>query len=942
MRRTTTVTIRRPSAPSVVSFLVVGGVIAFTAWQLHPSLLLANTTVAGGDTGSQVGLPYYFEHGILAHFHITGWSPWWFDGFPQYTFYFPLPAIFVAVLNLVMPYNVAFKLITVAGSLLLPVAAWAFGRLTGMRRPGPELLAVLCLPYLFEFSFPTTYQIVGGNLASTLAGEYSYSLSLVFGLLFLGVVWRGMDTGKRRGLAAVLLAATALCHIVPAIFVGAVAVVITIIRFNRRRLRWSITAALSGVAILGFWIVPFAAGLPYTSSLGFSTVTAYMADMFPPGLLPAVVLGSAGALISLVRRRPTGTLLAAMAGVSAILIRFDPTKALYNARFLPLWVLSVYLLAAVGVNELVNLSVEAWIWWRSRRGSRADLGESVLAALAAVQAEGVRRLQANPEQANPEQVRAILEAQLPLARDRAALAVDPTELGERQREKARVAIELDRDLARAYELKEAFVAASRLALAEPTLAMAAVELWAALAQGSGIGPFAKLGQRVRVWRPEVETHLRLRRPGRGLGPRLGKWRSSQPAPAVLGYRRPPDPARFTWAPVAMALVTPVVAWLVVAGLVVAPLGLSWMPMASTASYIPDWVHWNYSGYQGKATYPEYRAINTTMARVGAKYGCGRAMWEYGPELNDLGTTEALMLLPFWTHGCIDSMEGLLFESSATTPYHFINQAELSQTPSEPETGLPYGPLDVSLGVAHLQLLGVRYYMAFTPAAEAQANADPALRLVATTGPWSTAVGSTTLERTWDIYVVANSSTVTPLDTRPVVLTGVNKRSPQSWLEASLNWYDNPSLANVMEAETGPSSWARVPAGAQSLPAAPVTPTTVTGIIDTNTTVSFHVTTLGSPVLVKTSYYPNWHASGASGPYRVSPNLMVVVPTSHHVTLSYTKTGADWIGILLSLAGLIGAAWMAWRPPVPMPEPRPLARAELGLAGPEAGEGTGAD
>ena len=56
------------------------------------------------------------------------------------------------------------------------------------------------------------------------------------------------------------------------------------------------------------------------------------------------------------------------------------------------------------------------------------------------------------------------------------------------------------------------------------------------------------------------------------------------------------------------------------------------------------------------------------------------MWEYDPSLNRFGTTMSLMLLPYWTNGCIDSMEGLLFESSATTPFHFINQNELSVTP----------------------------------------------------------------------------------------------------------------------------------------------------------------------------------------------------------------------------------------------------------------------
>ncbi len=126
----------------------------------------------------------------------------------------------------------------------------------------------------------------------------------------------------------------------------------------------------------------------------------------------------------------------------------------------------------------------------------------------------------------------------------------------------------------------------------------------------------------------------------------------------------------------------------------------------------------------------------TMEAVGKRYGCGRAMWEYSASENRFGTPEALMLLPYETNGCIDSMEGLLFESSATTPYHFLNQAELSAGPSEPEVGLPYGPLNVTLGVQHLQLLGVKYFMAETPQVEQEAAADPALQLVAKTGPWT--------------------------------------------------------------------------------------------------------------------------------------------------------------------------------------------------------------
>src|SRR5207302_8108769 len=69
--------------------------------------------------------------------------------------------------------------------------------------------------------------------------------------------------------------------------------------------------------------------------------------------------------------------------------------------------------------------------------------------------------------------------------------------------------------------------------------------------------------------------------------------------------------------------------------------------------------------------------------------------------------------------------------------------------------------------------------------------------------------------------------------------------------------------------------------------------------------------VGKPVLVKASYFPNWQASGAKGPYRVTPNEMVVIPTSRHVRLHYGNTPVDWIGYLLSFLGLLGLA-LLWR------------------------------
>jgi hypothetical protein len=78
-------------------------------------------------------------------------------------------------------------------------------------------------------------------------------------------------------------------------------------------------------------------------------------------------------------------------------------------------------------------------------------------------------------------------------------------------------------------------------------------------------------------------------------------------------------------------------------------------------------------------------------------------------------------------------------------------------------------------------------------------------------------------------------------------------------------------------------------------------------------ISFHVSEIGKPVLVKTSYFPNWQATGAKGPYRAAPNLMVVVPTSHDVTLTYGLSKADWVGrfvTLISVAAL--GALITWK------------------------------
>ena len=153
--------------------------------------------------------------------------------------------------------------------------------------------------------------------------------------------------------------------------------------------------------------------------------------------------------------------------------------------------------------------------------------------------------------------------------------------------------------------------------------------------------------------------------------------------------------------------------------------------------------------------------------------------------------------------------------------------------------------------------------------------------------------------------------MTPLANDPAVEVGVGA-AQSSWLAPSEIWYNDPSRWNVFLAQSGPASWPRVPIGDPSPPRRKVPRTRVTGVVETDDTVSFHVSKIGTPVLVKVSYFPNWQASGATGPYRVTPNLMVVVPTAHTVVLHYGASRANRVGQGLTIVGVAALCTLAVR------------------------------
>jgi hypothetical protein len=301
------------------------------------------------------------------------------------------------------------------------------------------------------------------------------------------------------------------------------------------------------------------------------------------------------------------------------------------------------------------------------------------------------------------------------------------------------------------------------------------------------------------------------------------------------------------------------------------------------SVIPIWVERSYAGYEARAGYPEYQRLMDTVDALPP----GRIAWEWNTAIGAYGTPLALSLFPYWSPDH-PSMQGLYYESSLTTPFNFINESETSRDPSRRIPGLRYYPLDFERATAHLALYDVAFYVSFTDEAERRAR-EYGLEVAADAAPWT-------------IFSLPPSQPIEVAAVEPAVWNGET-----SFSDSALEWYDDVDNLDHWLAEDGPANWTRVRAVGQRLEAPSSTyeadPSAVTNVQIEDYRISFDTTAIGVPHLVKVSYFPNWRADGAEGPYRAAPSLMIVVPTEGSVVLDFGRTWAETIGLGLTVVGI---------------------------------------
>lgn len=289
----------------------------------------------------------------------------------------------------------------------------------------------------------------------------------------------------------------------------------------------------------------------------------------------------------------------------------------------------------------------------------------------------------------------------------------------------------------------------------------------------------------------------------------------------------------------------------------------------SVSYLPHWVNWNFTGYENKSSWGDIESLYSVLNNLPP----GRIMWEPNSDLNKYGTPMVLMTIPMFTHHT--SMEGLYFDSSITTPFHFIAVSGLAERPSNPVGGLSYINGNFDKGMRMMNDLGIDYFIAYTEKIKDKADRAIELELIADTEVFKIYdVNSQKVELITKSLLNFDS----PSFKSRISSSLIKDFNDQSFFDLAVENFLNDSNFKVIEnldfLDYDSQDYTRLK---------------ITNLNIDNEQITFTTNKVNYPHLIKVSYFPNWQIKEGYGPYRVSPSFIAVVPTSSNVKLVF-ETG----------------------------------------------------
>jgi len=243
--------------------LVLAGLYAALALALPWGRLFTDTILTGGDAGSWYQVLLHLRDELLPHGRLFGWDQDNFFGYPDFQYYFLPPFLLALALGQIVPLTVGLKLATVAGLWLTPLATWWALRALG-HGPAARLAgAWLSLVFLFHERFT----MFGGNLLSTLAGEFAFSLAFTLMVLFMGSLHAGLVRRRHLALNGVLLALTGLSHAFVFLTAAALPLYYLLRRGGLRHLPYLAGVYAIAFGLMAFWTFPLLADRPFTTPI---------------------------------------------------------------------------------------------------------------------------------------------------------------------------------------------------------------------------------------------------------------------------------------------------------------------------------------------------------------------------------------------------------------------------------------------------------------------------------------------------------------------------------------------------------------------------------------------------------------------------------------------------------------------------------------------------
>ncbi len=336
---------------------------AALVWLFQPRWLVSPGTPAGFDLSGHF-YPFRLAYDLLSHGRIHGWSNGWFAGFPLFYFYFPLPAFLASALAVPIGFAAGFKVMSVLGIVAYPLAvAWLLSELR-LRQTVVAIATLASCGLLF-----TGYPDLGANVASTLGGEFSYSIAFTLSLAYLAAVLRAQRRPDRRApliLASGLLAATALSHTIAA---AAVVLGVAPLLADVHGRKVVLFSWVAGFLLSAFWALPFLtrAGLMFAPFTG----NAPLRRAFIPEVVLALPIALAGTLLL---RRSRRAWILAWLGLLCLAAAAVPQHVILSLRFLPYWYATVFLFAGIAAGLLGERALRL-------RSPAAILGACILTLL---------------------------------------------------------------------------------------------------------------------------------------------------------------------------------------------------------------------------------------------------------------------------------------------------------------------------------------------------------------------------------------------------------------------------------------------------------------------------------------------------------------------------------------------------------------------------------